>query len=173
MLFLNKVMKKVLSIILWVLVLGLIGYTMLHLHDQEIQIQTQVKVTHDTIVVSKPIVKDSLIVRMDTIRFPVVKHTTTTTTDTLYRDIVRADSVDVEIPIERKTYEDSVYFAVVSGYRVSLDSIKVYQRNTTVERYIKSKPKRIGIGVVGGYGLGKERLTPFIGVGVSYNLFSF
>ena len=166
-------MKKVLSIILWVLVLGLIGYTMLHLHDKEIQIQTQVKVTHDTIVVSKPIVKDSLIVRMDTIRFPVVKHTTTTTTDTLYRDIVRADSVDVEIPIERKTYEDSVYFAVVSGYRVSLDSIKVYQRNTTVERYIKSKPKRIGIGVVGGYGLGKERLTPFIGVGVSYNLFSF
>ena len=166
-------MKKVFSIILWVLVLGLIGYTMLHLHDKEIQIQTQVKVTHDTIVVSKPIVKDSLIVRMDTIRFPVVKHTTTTTTDTLYRDIVRVDSVDVEIPIEKKTYEDSVYFAMVSGYKVSLDSIKVYPRNTIVEHYIKSKPKRFGIGVVGGYGLSKDGLMPFVGVGVSYNLFSF
>lgn len=166
-------MKKVFSVILWVLVLGLIVYTMFHLHDKEIQIQTQVKVTHDTIFVCKPIVKDSLIVRKDTIRFPVVKHTTTTTTDTMYRDVVRVDSVDVEIPIERKTYEDSIYFAVVSGYRVNLDSIKVYQRNTIVERYIKPKPKRLGIGIVGGYGLSKDGLTPFVGIGVSYNLFSF
>lgn len=171
MLFFNKVMKKVFSVTLWVLVLGLIVYTMFHLHDKEIQ--TQVKVTHDTIFVCKPIAKDSIIVRKDTIRFPVVKHTTTTTTDTLYRDVVRVDSVDVEIPIERKTYEDSIYFAVVSGYRVNLDSIKVYQRNTIVERYIKSKPKQFGIGIVGGYGLSKDGWTPFVGIGVSYNLFSF
>lgn len=166
-------MKKVISVILWVLVLGLIAYTMYHLHDKEIQTETKVKVTHDTIVVSKPIVKDSLIVRKDTIRLPVVKRTTITTTDTLYRDVVRVDSVDVEIPIERKTYEDSVYFVVVSGYRVSLDSIKIYQRNTIVERYIKSKPKRFGIGVVGGYGLSKDGASPFIGVGVSYNLWQY
>lgn len=164
-------MKKVISIILWIAVVSLIFYTMLHLHDKDIQTETKVKVTHDTIVVSKPIAKDSILVRTDTIKLPIVRHIVNT--DTIYKDIVRVDSVEVEIPIERKTYEDSVYFAVVSGYRVNLDSIRVNQRNTIVERYIKSKPKRFGIGIVGGYGLSKDGVSPFIGVGVSYNLWRF
>lgn len=162
-------MKKVISIILWIAVIGLIFYTMLHLHDKDIQ--TEIKVTHDTIVVSKPIVKDSILVRTDTIKLPIVRHVVNT--DTIYKDVVMVDSVEVEIPIERKTYEDSVYFAVVSGYRVNLDSIRVNQRNTIVEHYIKSKPKRFGIGIVGGYGLGKDGVSPFIAVGVSYNLWQF
>lgn len=34
---------------------------------------------------------------------------------------------------------------------------------------IKPKPKRIGIGVQVGYGMTGDRLSPYIGVGVSYN----
>jgi len=35
------------------------------------------------------------------------------------------------------------------------------------------KVKRIGIGVQAGYGIGKNGLTPYIGAGISYNIFRF
>lgn len=165
--------EKIIGMVLWIVVLGIIYLTLTHLHTSEEKetIKTETKVVHDTIVVSHPIVRDSVIVRKDTVRLRVVN--TTHTTDTMYNEIVRVDSVAVEIPIERKTYEDSVYFAVVSGYHVSLDSIRVTQRNTIVERYIQSKPKRWGLGIVGGYGLSGYGLKPFVGVGVSYNLWQW
>lgn len=38
---------------------------------------------------------------------------------------------------------------------------------------IAPKPKRWGIGLQGGYGANKDGLSPFIGVGVSYDIISF
>ena len=37
----------------------------------------------------------------------------------------------------------------------------------------KQKPKRWGIGVQGGVGITPKLVQPYIGIGVSYNLFTF
>lgn len=89
---------------------------------------------------------------------------------------VPKDSVTVQIPITQKVYEDSTYTAYVSGYRASLDSLifKMPREVVTIKEH--SKPKRWSVGVQVGYGMtlkGTPQFTPYIGVGVSYNLFSF
>ena len=35
------------------------------------------------------------------------------------------------------------------------------------------KPKRFGLGIQGGYGIGGYGLTPYIGIGLSYNIINF
>ena len=85
-----------------------------------------------------------------------------------------SDSVTVQIPITQRVYETDRYRAVVSGYQPSLDDLLIYQPSQVVR--IKDKPKRWGIGVQVGYGMtvnGKPQFTPYIGIGVSYNLFQF
>ncbi len=78
------------------------------------------------------------------------------------------------IPIEQKVYSDSNYTAYISGYRPTLDSIFVYNRTRTIE-YTKSvtKFRRWNVGITGGYGFGfvSHRLEPFVGIGVTYNIF--
>lgn len=89
-----------------------------------------------------------------------------------YQDTV-ADSVAVIVPMERKTYTDSAnYRAVVSGAWVALDTIEVYPRREIVT--IKQPPdtRRWGVSLMAGYGWA-GKWTPFIGVGISYNLFRF
>jgi hypothetical protein len=85
--------------------------------------------------------------------------------------MIKGDSV--AIPITQKVYRDSLYTAYVSGYMQSLDSIMVRERtiNTTVT--LRERQRRWNVGIVGGYGmgLGSGRLEPFVGVGVTFNLF--
>lgn len=87
---------------------------------------------------------------------------------------VTPDSVSVEIPITQKVYETDRYRAVVSGYKPSLDDIYIYQPTQIVQ--VKSKPKRWGVGIQVGYGVTLKQMpqfSPYVGVGVSYNLFQF
>lgn len=116
------------------------------------------------------------ITKVDTVTIikPVVqyRYITKVITDTLYN----TDSVlvPVQIPIETKVYLDSVYRAVVSGYRANLDTIQVYPIhtyttiNTTI---IKQKRFNIGIQAGVGYGCFSSKPDVYIGFGVSYRLF--
>lgn len=93
---------------------------------------------------------------------------------TLISEHKTQDSVTVQIPITQRVYETDRYRAVVSGYQPSLDDLLIYQPSQVVR--IKDKPKRWGIGVQVGYGMtvkGTPQFAPYIGVGVSYNLFQF
>lgn len=93
---------------------------------------------------------------------------------TLISELKTQDSVTVQIPITQRVYETDRYRAVVSGYQPSLDDLLIYQPSQVVR--IKDKPKRWGIGVQVGYGMtvkGTPHFAPYIGVGVSYNLFTF
>ena len=93
---------------------------------------------------------------------------------TLISELKTQDSVTVQIPITQRVYETDRYRAVVSGYQPSLDDLLIYQPTQVVR--IKDKPKRWGIGVQVGYGItvGKQpQFSPYIGIGVSYNLFTF
>lgn len=120
---------------------------------------TFVDTVRDTITITKPKVVYTHIFRTDTVCLATV--------DT----ITKADSIFVSVPIDRMVYtDDSTYTAVVSGYRASLDSISVYRRTVTKE--IVTKPKRISISLQAGYGFTSKTPSPYIGLGVSYNIFN-
>ena len=70
-------------------------------------------------------------------------------------------------------YKDSTYMAVVGGIEPYLKSIEIYPKtiyvnnNTTTTIKVRS---RFGLGVQVGYGLSRNGLQPYVGVGVQYNL---
>lgn len=123
----------------------------------------------DTIPFYKPVLKDSTVIRYVTEKFPVnVPELPESATD----------SIDVVIPIAQAVYEDSLYTAYVSGYQASLDSLilRMPREVTTVTYARNAKNRRWDIGIQAGYGItlkGTPQLAPYIGIGISYNLFSF
>lgn len=83
------------------------------------------------------------------------------------------DSAAVIVPMERKVYTDSTnYRAVISGAWASLDTIEVYPRREIVTVRQPPDRRRWGVSLMAGYGYA-GKWTPFVGVGVSYNLFRF
>lgn len=115
----------------------------------------------DTFVVEKPVIRTSYI--YDTVRtyFTTIEH----------------DTVLVDVPIERKVYaEDSLYYASVSGWKPSLDTLIVYPKETTITitNTVKTPPPRFTLGVTAGPSvllLPKGEIKGGFGVtaGVSYN----
>lgn len=120
----------------------------------------------DTVTYDKPVARDSLVVRYVRMRVPVVR-------DTLHS--IYTDTIQVDMPITQKRYEDSTYTAWVSGYEPSLDSIRVYARKdvVTINKIIKEPPNRFVVSFNVGYGLTQNGLQPYIGIGVGCKLFSF
>ncbi len=84
------------------------------------------------------------------------------------------DSAIVELPMIQRHYADSTYEAWVSGpVDPRLDSVRVFSPTTIVTRQVWKPPKRWHIGVTAGYGYGPKGFQPYIGVGVTYSIFSF
>ena len=125
-------------------------------------VQTDTLYLRDTIRIDRPVPRIVRIV--DTMLIPVI--------DTVHT----RDSIFISIPREEKVYEDSTYRAVVSGFKPSLDSISIYRTTeiVTITETVKvPEKKHWGIGVQAGYGFGKGGATPYVGVGISYNLLTF
>ena len=88
----------------------------------------------------------------ETVLVPEVRYLTRVDTVLLK---VPGDTVKVPVlvPISRNVYEGEDYRAVVSGFRVSLDTLDIFRKtqtvtNTVVQRVeVPGKPKRWGIGV--------------------------
>jgi len=131
-------------------------------------VQTDTIVFRDTITQYKP----------EYITREVIRRELVEVTDT----VTIHDTTYIAIPIERREYRDSDYFAVVTGYRPELESISVFPKTQyitktitqTIEVPVKSpKPWGIGIqvGFGGQYGISSRRVDygPYIGVGISYN----
>lgn len=92
---------------------------------------------HDTITREKPVYVASYI--YDTVR--------------TYFTTIRRDTVLVDVPIERRVYhEDSLYHAVVSGWRPSLDSLIVWPTTTTItiREQVKTPAPRLSFGITAG-----------------------
>lgn len=92
-----------------------------------------------------------------------------------HTDTIRTDSC-VHLR-EYKEYQDSNYYARVSGVAPRLDELRIYPKTVYETKYIYrdviSKPKRWGIGVSAGYGVGKHGFSTVLAVTVNYNLFQF
>lgn len=105
----------------------------------------------------------------------------TTIIDTLYS--VDSIPVIVEVPISKYNYydtliqgQDSAFISeVVTGYRVNIDSLKMRLKITNtviIPTPIIPKTKRFTIGPQFGIGY-NGKIEPYIGIGITYNLFSF
>lgn len=133
-------------------------------------------VVYDTVKVSLPQVKDSMVVRYVT---RVLKKVVTDTNwvqrprmpgeDTVdyVENYVPPDCVAVCVPISQSVYSGEHYTAWVSGYDAKLDSIEVYRKEVTLQR----KQGRIGCVVGVGLGTNGKDVAPFVGVTIGYRLF--
>lgn len=80
----------------------------------------------------------------------------------------KIDTIYVPVPITQKEYVSDNYHAWVSGYNAALDSIDVFPKTVYVTEKIPAR--RWGLGVIGGYGIGRAELSPYIGIGVYYRI---
>lgn len=100
-----------------------------------------------------------------------------TRTDTVFLDSV-ADTAQSEVlvPIERRVYETADYRATIEGFRPALVDMEIYRQTQYITkpeiRYEKTKP-RWGVGIQAGCGLSRAGISPYIGIGVQYNIFSW
>lgn len=117
-------------------------------------------IKHDTITIIPQVER---IYRRDTIMIPI-------------RDTIKvSDTVYASVDREYKVYSDSLYRAIVSGYQPRLDSLELYQKTIKEYLYIDGN-KRWHVGLQAGFGVSVNRnpqYIPYIGLGVTYSLFSF
>lgn len=119
-------------------------------------------IVRDTIKVTEPISVTKWVV--DSVPYPV--------TDT----IRMRDTLWVFLEREQVRWEDSLAVVYASGIDPQVDSVIHHTRDLIITKeipVIQVKKTRWGIGIQAGVGAGKEGLTPYLGVGVSYNLLSW
>lgn len=126
------------------------------------------------------IVVDSIV--YDTITKTHVEHDTVWLDTIIYEkvpmvvrdvDTLRiTDTVLVAIPMHNYRFQDELYDIEATGYNVGLKSVTVYPRTEYRTTTIKDK-SRWGLGVQAGYGVSKDGLSPYIGIGVSYNILTW
>lgn len=138
---------------------------------KDLKADTIRKVYIDTICYYKPVPRDSVVVRYVTEKIPESVPKTSQSIPKRPGNV--PDSAQVVIPIMQKVYREEAYTAYVSGYRAQLDSMVL--RIPRVESIVtkQAKPKRWSVGVQAGYGIGKNGLTPYIGIGVQYRIWEF
>ncbi len=88
-------------------------------------------------------------------------------------DSAAADSVNVALPIERRVYADSSYRAVVSGAMVSLDTIEIYRPLTITRITPAADRRRWTLGPSIGLSFDGRRLSPTVGLSLTYRLIAF
>ena len=141
----------------WFVVGGVCGFFAAKgIYDQPLQ----ESVTRDTVTITdtviqyapKPVSVEKM--RTEYKWLPVVRTDTVTQYFGISEQLPEypQDSALVEIPITSKHYQSPEYDAWVSGYEPSLDSIKVYQKETLItERVVVSKPpNRLSLDVEAG-----------------------
>ena len=80
----------------------------------------------------------------------------------------RVDTIYVPVPVTQKEYVSENYRAWVSGYNAALDSIYVFPKTVYITRTIPVR--KWGLGIIGGYGVGRSGLSPYAGIGIYYKI---
>lgn len=131
----------------------------------EVRIQTDTLMVRDTITIEKPVVEERIL--LQEVFLPV--------TDT----IMMRDTIYVALQREQVIWKDSLSVVYASGVMPEVDSVKhfITERIVTEKEVIEVKKRsRWGIGIQAGYGIGISgdvRMTPYVGIGVTYNLLSW
>lgn len=133
-----------------------------------IEVKMDTLYLHDTITAEKPVFLERTV--LQEVKVPVTEYETIH--DTMYVFLER----------EQIRWADEYAEVYASGIQPSVDSVKHFlqERVVTIETTIpvetKRKP-RWGFGVQAGYGAtliqGRAQFTPYVGVGISYNLIAW
>ena len=124
--------KKIVPIVIGLLLFALgwrFGTVLEHAKFPDITERTDTLVVRDSLPYYYPVPRDSAVIRY--VDVPVTVTVNDTNVITL--------TANVNVPIERKVYEeDSTYYAVVTGPAIgdlhpSLDTLKVYRETVTIE----------------------------------------
>ena len=145
----------------------LFGFIIGQKHSQKlpvepIKVKVDTLVIHDTTMSYMPIYVDR--VKLDSVLVPVL--------DTM----MIHDTTFVYLEREKVTWRDSLCEVYASGIMASVDSVRHFQeyKYITIETQVPVKVRsHWGLGVNAGYGVGKGGLTPYVGIGISYNLLSW
>ena len=133
---------------------------------EPIKIKVDTLFIYDTITLSEPVYVEK--VKLDSVLIPVVD--TLRIQDTMY----------VYLEREQIQWHDSLCRVYASGVMPQVDSVQhfVCDKIVTIETKVPVKVKtHWGLGVNAGYGVGlsgkQVYLTPYVGVGISYNILSW
>ena len=120
----------------------------------------------DTITLTKPVFVEKI--QLDSVYMPV--------TDTLWKH----DTLYVYLVREQIQWQDSLCRVYASGINPQVDSVTHFVQETIITREISVPVKvksRWGLGIQVGYGAGingkQVYMTPYVGVGISYNILSW
>ena len=149
----------------------LIGFLIGQKHPQKspvepIKEKVDTLLIFDTITLTKPIFVEKI--ELDSVYMPV--------TDTLWKH----DTLYVYLEREQIQWQDSLCRVYASGINPQVDSVTHFVQETIINREISVPVKvksRWGLGIQVGYGAGingkQVYLTPYVGVGISYNILSW
>ena len=149
----------------------LIGFLIGHKHTQKspvepIKEKVDTLLIFDTITLTKPVFVEKI--QLDSVYMPV--------TDTLWKH----DTLYVYLEREQIQWQDSLCRVYASGINPQVDSVTHFVQETIINREISIPVKvksRWGLGIQVGYGAGvngkQVYLTPYVGVGISYNILSW
>ena len=153
--------RGIISILL-LAVAFLVGYHSGKGRTPVVEHQIDTLMVRDTITIEKPVVEERIL--LQEVFLPV--------RDTM---IVR-DTIYAVFKKEQVIWHDSLSVVYASGVMPEVDSV----RHFISERIVREtevvevrKRSRWGIGIQAGYGIGLSgdvRMTPYVGIGVSYNL---
>ena len=149
----------------------LIGFLIGQQHPQKspvepIKEKVDTLLIFDTITLTKPVFVEKI--QLDSVYMPV--------TDTLWK----RDTLYVYLEREQIQWQDSLCRVYASGINPQVDSVTHFVQETIINREISVPVKvksRWGLGIQVGYGAGvngkQVYLTPYVGVGISYNILSW
>ena len=149
----------------------LIGFLIGQQHPQKspvepIKEKVDTLLIFDTITLTKPVFMEKI--QLDSVYMPV--------TDTLWKH----DTLFVYLEREQIQWQDSLCRVYASGINPQVDSVTHFVQETIITREIPVPVKvksRWGLGIQVGYGAGvngkQVYLTPYVGVGISYNILSW
>ena len=149
----------------------LIGFLIGQKHPQKLPVKpikekVDTLLIFDTITLTKPVFVEKI--QLDSVYMPV--------TDTLWEH----DTLYVYLEREQIQWQDSLCRVYASGINPQVDSVTHFVQETIITREISVPVKvksRWGLGIQVGYGAGvngkQVYLTPYVGVGISYNILSW
>ena len=135
---------------------------------EQVEPEPQVVIEHDTLWRDTTITHPTPTASTQTGRTILIPYLVTDT-------IRQNDTLMVEVPVEQKRYDDSLYTAWVSGFRPALDSIRLHQPEivTTITETIVKKAPRLSIGLSVGPGVSIDKdhhMGIYVGFTANYRL---
>lgn len=157
----DRVVKAFRSFVIIVL---LVATFFLGRHTHKVEPIEIERVVYDTIIHTEVRVDTMWRTRVEKVYLTEVRRDTVTVRDTVL----------VEVPIYTYVAQDSLYRVEAEGFNVRFKRIEVYPKTVyqTQEKVVKTSDKW-GLGVQVGYGASKQGLSPYVGIGVSYNIFTW